>query len=102
MALVVETFLLIEKCKRDLVRLKELSGDFGTASEMSRKVLTGALKELAGNAAARPSCGSKSKFDPQEWRQIAGRTRFFADTVTEPCAKRCLLEIAENYDRMAD
>ena len=103
MDLVVETFLLVEKCKRDLVRLKELSGDFGTASELSRKVLTGALKEeLAENAADRPPCGSRFKLDPGEWRKIAGRTRVFAETVIEPCAKRHLLEIAESYDRMAE
>ncbi len=103
MCLVVETSLLIEKCRRELVRLNELAGDFKTANEISRGFLTGANKmDVAESAADRPSCESLFKPDAQEWRERAAQTRTFAEFVILPQAKLLLLDIAEGYDRMAE
>ena len=58
MCLVVETSLLITDCRRELKRLNELAGDFRTANEMNRDLLTGAFKTKGtDNPGDRPSCG---------------------------------------------
>lgn len=101
MTLVVETSLLIADCRRELKRLNELAGDFRTANDMSRDLLTGAFKmRVAENARDRQSGASSIRPDPQAWRARAEQTRTFAEFVLEPGAKRLFLEIAESYDQM--
>jgi hypothetical protein len=84
------------------MRLKQLAEDFQAANERSRTFLTAAFRlETPNNA--KPPClsePSRLKPNPQEWRDRAERTRVFAEHVSEPRAKRVLLEIAESYDQL--
>jgi hypothetical protein len=40
--------------------------------------------------------------DPAHWRQRAAEARTIADQMTDPEGKRRMLEVAENYNRIAD
>ena len=84
------------------MRLKQLAEDFRSANERSRTFLSGAFRlETPNNAEPASSTGAwRSKPDPREWRERAERTRAFAEYVSEPRAKRVLLEIAESYDQL--
>ena len=103
MTLVVETSLLIEKCRCELVRLSELAREFKAANEISQAFLTGAFKLTTPHRdeLASPADAWTLKPDPREWRERAERTRVFAELVSEPRARRLLLEIAESYDSLA-
>ena len=102
MTLVVETHLLIEQCRSELMRLQQLAEDFKVANEISRSFLTGAIKTETPNDAEAVclSAASRLKPDPREWRERAEQTRVFAGYVSESRAKRFLLEIAESYDQL--
>ena len=84
------------------MRLKQLAEDFQAANERSLSFLAGAFRlETPNNAEPTSSTGAwRFKPDPQEWRDRAERTRLFAEHVSEPRAKRLLLEIAESYDQL--
>ena len=99
---VVKTSLLIKQCRCELMRLKQLAEDFQAANERSLNFLAGASRlETPNNAEpASPTGAWRFKPDPQEWREKAARTRAFAEYVSEPRAKRLLLEIAESYDQL--
>ena len=99
----VETSRLIEECRRELMRLNYLVGEFRTANEISRNFLTGARKvDMPNDEAACRLAASKLQPDPKEWRDRGEQTRTFAELIDEPHAKRLLLEIAESYDHMAE
>jgi hypothetical protein len=103
MAAVVETSLLIEECRRELMRLQDLVGDFRLANEISRNFLTGARKvDMPNDEAMCRAASSRFKPDAKEWRERGEQTRTFAEFVDEPRAKRRLLEIAESYDQMGE
>jgi hypothetical protein len=103
MSAVVEASRLIEECRRELRRLNDLIGEFRAANEISRSFLTGARKvDMPNDEAVCWSTTSKLKSDARDWRERGEQTRAFAEFVDEPRAKRLLLEIAENYDRMAE
>jgi hypothetical protein len=42
------------------------------------------------------------KPDPQYWRDRAKNTRAHADRATDPKASRILLDVADNYERLAE
>lgn len=44
---------------------------------------------------------SHSVDDPRHWRARAEEARTMAETLSDPVARKSMLEIAEAYDRMA-
>jgi hypothetical protein len=42
------------------------------------------------------------RFGPQHWRERAEEARAQASQMHDPSARRTLLEIAENYDQLAE
>lgn len=40
--------------------------------------------------------------DPEHWKQRARETRLLAETVDDPQAKAAMLEVADEYDRLAN
>ncbi len=98
MPLIVETSLVIEQCRRELERFRQLAAEIRTANETN--VLIGASKsEKPSNEVASPS-PARLEQNPGGWRETANRTRAVAESVNEPIAKSRLLQIADSYDQL--
>jgi len=99
-----ETELLIEQSKRELVSLRETCFRLDDYNWTARRFLETATWQPESRCPP-AGAGDRSalqvvRSDAKDWRERAQETRLLAERVTEPRARRAMIEIADGYDRL--
>jgi hypothetical protein len=103
-ALCQQSRLLAEQCRLELMKLHEKQTEAEVYIETARTYLETAnwsppsqSHELhAGTAPSLPTVRGADA----SWNKRAQETRFLAERIKDACAKREMMEIAEQYDRL--